>query len=203
MDDQQSYYKIASLFAASAKGAAIFNGVVNNVCMLMCEYVKNLGLPFQVVDDILDFTWSTELLGNFAGKQSPKLSEIIKFEFYESYPLYETTELVSNCGGFERAQELAKEKDDLAIQNLKCLPRGSYQSIQKDEPCPPCMWVSLATYNSLWHMQNIQHILAGQYFLISPAMWPANHIRIGDLYHSNNQPIYSERTAKVEAAAVC
>ncbi|KAG6790261.1 hypothetical protein POTOM_006409 [Populus tomentosa] len=25
------------------------------------------------------------------------------------------------------------------------------------EPCPPCMWVSLAT---LWHMQNIQHKLA-------------------------------------------
>ncbi|KAF9672620.1 hypothetical protein SADUNF_Sadunf11G0061500 [Salix dunnii] len=31
-------------------------------------------------------------------------------------------------GGFERTQELAREKVDLAIQNLKYLPRGSYQS---------------------------------------------------------------------------
>ncbi|KAF9672625.1 hypothetical protein SADUNF_Sadunf11G0062000 [Salix dunnii] len=36
--------------------------------------------------------------------------------------------VVSNCGGFERAQELAREKADFGIQNLKCLHRGSYQS---------------------------------------------------------------------------
>ncbi|KAG5254709.1 hypothetical protein IMY05_001G0237200 [Salix suchowensis] len=45
-------------------------------------------------------------------------------------------------------------------------------------------------------MQNIQHILAGQYFLISTAMWPANHIRIGDLCPSNNQPIYFGKNSK-------
>uniref|UniRef100_A0A2K2C9L9 Uncharacterized protein n=1 Tax=Populus trichocarpa TaxID=3694 RepID=A0A2K2C9L9_POPTR len=55
------------------------------------------------------------------------------------------------------------------------------------------MWVSLAT---LWHMQNIQHKLAGQDFLISTAMWPANHIRIGDLCHGNNQPIYPGKNSK-------
>ncbi|KAH8518941.1 hypothetical protein H0E87_000695 [Populus deltoides] len=55
------------------------------------------------------------------------------------------------------------------------------------------MWVSLTT---LWHMQNIQHKLAGQDFLISTAMWPANHIRIGDLCHGNNQPIYPGKNSK-------
>ena len=41
--------------------------------------------------------------------------------------LDEATELVMDCGGIERAQELAKERADLAIQNLRSLPRGSYQ----------------------------------------------------------------------------
>jgi all-trans-nonaprenyl-diphosphate synthase len=109
----------------------------------MYEYGKNLGLSFQVVDGILDFTQSAELPGKPAGsdlakgnltapvifalEQSPKLREIIETEFHESGSLDEATELVMDCGGIERAQELAKERADLAIQNLRCLPRGSYQ----------------------------------------------------------------------------
>lgn len=110
----------------------------------MYEYGKNLGLSFQVVDDILDFTQSAELPGKPAGsdlakgnltapvifalEQSPKLREIIESEFCESGSIDEAIELVKSSGGIERAQELAKEKADLAIQNLRCLPQGSYQS---------------------------------------------------------------------------
>jgi all-trans-nonaprenyl-diphosphate synthase len=117
--------------------------VDSNVCVLIYEYGKNLGLSFQVVDDILDFTQSAELPGKPAGsdlakgnltapvifalEQSPKLREIIETEFHESGSLDEATELVMDCGGIERAQELAKERADLAIQNLRSLPRGSYQ----------------------------------------------------------------------------
>jgi all-trans-nonaprenyl-diphosphate synthase len=117
--------------------------VDSNVCVLIYEYGKNLGLSFQVVDDILDFTQSAELPGKPAGsdlakgnltapvifalEQSPKLREIIETEFRVSVSLDEATELVMDCGGIERAQELAKERADLAIQNLRSLPRGSYQ----------------------------------------------------------------------------
>ncbi|KAI9385698.1 hypothetical protein POPTR_011G101301v4 [Populus trichocarpa] len=140
---KNSYYKTASLIAASTKGAAIFSGVDSNVCVLIYEYGKNLGLSFQVVDDILDFTQSAKLPGKPAGsdlakgnltapvifalEQSPKLREIIETEFRVSVSLDEATELVMDCGGIERAQELAKERADLAIQNLRSLPRGSYQ----------------------------------------------------------------------------
>jgi all-trans-nonaprenyl-diphosphate synthase len=112
--------------------------------MQMYDYGKNLGLSFQVVDDILDFTQSAEQLGKPAGsdlakgnltapvifalEQSPKLREIIESEFCESGSIDEAIELVKSSGGIERAQELAKEKADLAIQNLRCLPQGSYQS---------------------------------------------------------------------------
>lgn len=140
----KSYYKTASLIAASTKGAAIFSGVDSSVSMQMYDYGKNLGLSFQVVDDILDFTQSAEQLGKPAGsdlakgnltapvifalEQSPKLREIIESEFCESGSIDDAIELVKSSGGIERAQELAKEKADLAIQNLRCLPQGSYQS---------------------------------------------------------------------------
>lgn len=139
----KSYYKTASLIAASTKGAAIFSGVDRSVSMQMYEYGKNLGLAFQVVDDILDFTQSAEQLGKPAGsdlakgnltapviyalEEEPKLRDIIESEFCESGSLDEAIELVKKCGGIERAQELAKKKADQALQNLQCLSRGNYR----------------------------------------------------------------------------
>ncbi|XVE52986.1 hypothetical protein DITRI_Ditri02bG0168700 [Diplodiscus trichospermus] len=139
----KSYYKTASLIAASTKGAAIFSGVDRSVTEQMYEFGKNLGLSFQVVDDILDFTQSAEQLGKPAGsdlakgnltapvifalEKELKLREIIESEFCETGSLDEAIEFVKICGGIERAQELAKEKADLAIKNLQCLPQSTYR----------------------------------------------------------------------------
>ncbi|MCL7048581.1 hypothetical protein MKW94_027379 [Papaver nudicaule] len=140
----KSYFKTASLIAASTKGAAIFSGVKRNICEQMYEYGKNLGLSFQVVDDILDFTQSAEQLGKPAGldlakgnltapvifalEREPKLREIIDSEFSEDGSFDEAVELIIKCGGIKRAQELAKEKANLAIQNLQCLPLSEFRS---------------------------------------------------------------------------
>ncbi|XAR56406.1 Geranylgeranyl diphosphate synthase [Bertholletia excelsa] len=139
----KSFYKTASLLAASTKGAAIFSRVDSDISEKMYMYGKNLGLSFQVVDDILDFTQSAEQLGKPAGsdlakgnltapvifalEKEPKLRELIETEFCEMGSLDEAIELVKSCGGIERAQELAKEKAALAIQNLQCLPNGAYR----------------------------------------------------------------------------
>ena len=140
----KSYYKTASLIAASTKSAAIFSSVDISICEQMFEYGRNLGLSFQVVDDILDFTQSAEQLGKpacsdlamgnltapviFALEKEPKLREIIDSEFSEDGSLDEAIELVHRCGGIERARELAKEKADLAAQNLQCLPSSDFRS---------------------------------------------------------------------------
>ena len=60
---QKSFYKTATLMAASCKSAAVFSGVDVFVKEAMFEYGRHLGLAFQVVDDILDFTQSSEQLG--------------------------------------------------------------------------------------------------------------------------------------------
>ncbi|KAG0487752.1 hypothetical protein HPP92_009847 [Vanilla planifolia] len=140
----KSYYKTASLVAASTKSAAIFSKVNSNVCEQMYEYGKNLGLSFQVVDDLLDFTQSSEKLGKPAGsdlakgnltapvifalEEEPKLREIIDSEFSEEGSLEIAIEMVRKSGGIKRAQALAKEKAELAIQCLGCLPHSRYRS---------------------------------------------------------------------------
>ncbi|CAK9134183.1 unnamed protein product [Ilex paraguariensis] len=139
----KSYYKTASLIAASTKGAAIFSGVNSDVCEQMYQYGRNLGLCFQVVDDILDFTQSAEQLGKPAGsdlakgiltapvifalEKEPKLRDMIESEFCEAGSLEEAIELVKTCGGIERAQDLAKEKADVAIRSLQCLPQSAFR----------------------------------------------------------------------------
>ncbi|KAJ6821615.1 putative solanesyl-diphosphate synthase 3, chloroplastic [Iris pallida] len=140
----KSYYKTASLIAASTKSASIFSAVSNDICEQMYEYGKNLGLSFQVVDDILDFTQSAEQLGKPAGDDLAKgnltapvifalekekaLRDIIDSEFSEPGSLESAIDLVHKSGGIDRARELAKEKGDLAIQNLQCLPESEFRS---------------------------------------------------------------------------
>lgn len=144
----KSYYKTASLIAASTKGAAIFSGVDGSITEKMYEYGRNLGLSFQVVDDILDFTQTSEQLGKpaasdlakgnltapviFALEKEQKLRDIIESEFSEIGSFEEAIELVKSSGGIERARELAKEKADLAIQNLQCFPQSVFRLALED-----------------------------------------------------------------------
>ncbi|GFP78700.1 solanesyl diphosphate synthase 1 [Phtheirospermum japonicum] len=139
----KSYYKTASLIAASSKGASIFSGVSSDISEQMYQYGKNLGLSFQVVDDILDFTQSAEQLGKPAGsdlakgnltapvifalEKETKLRDIIESEFCESGSLEEAIDIVKNCGGIDRARELASEIADRAVGNLKCLPQSLFR----------------------------------------------------------------------------
>ena len=59
----KSFYKTATLIAASCKSAAVFSGLSQQDKDSMFEYGRHLGLAFQVVDDILDFTQTSEQLG--------------------------------------------------------------------------------------------------------------------------------------------
>ncbi|KAL1563798.1 sporulation-specific protein 2 [Salvia divinorum] len=139
----KSYYKTASLIAASTKGSSIFSGVDNAISEKMYQYGKNLGLSFQVVDDVLDFTQSAEQLGKPAGsdlakgnltapvifalEKETKLRDIIDSEFCEMGSLEEAIEIVKNSGGIDRARELAREMANLAVENLHCLPPSPFR----------------------------------------------------------------------------
>lgn len=140
----KSYYKTASLIAASTRAAAIFSGVSSEVCDKMFEYGMNLGLAFQIVDDLLDFTQSTEQLGKPAGSDLSKgnltapvlfsledddeLRRIIDSEFTEQGSLETAIKLVQQGRGMDKAKALARQKGDEAKSCLECLPAGLLRS---------------------------------------------------------------------------
>lgn len=134
---EKSYYKTASLIANSAKAAAILSGVSPEVAGHLYAYGRHLGLAFQIVDDLLDFTAPTEVLGKPAGsdlisgnltapvlyamEENPYLEVLIEREFSEEGDREQALTLVKESNGIERTQELAAEQANLAGQHLHCL----------------------------------------------------------------------------------
>lgn len=64
---QKTYLKSASLISKSCRAAAILGGSSPEVVEASYQYGKNLGLAFQLVDDMLDYTVSGQELGKPAG----------------------------------------------------------------------------------------------------------------------------------------
>ncbi len=64
--------KTGSLIAASGKAGAMIGGGTNDEVIAISKYAARLGLLFQITDDLLDITQSTESLGKTAGKDITK-----------------------------------------------------------------------------------------------------------------------------------
>ncbi|GBF89927.1 octaprenyl-diphosphate synthase [Raphidocelis subcapitata] len=134
----KSFYKTASLVAASCRSSAVFSGMSVEVKEAMYDYGKHLGLAFQIVDDILDFTQTSEQLGKpqgqdlasgnltapviFALPNCEELEELIQTEFSEPESLQRAIDLVVSSGGVEAARRLAREEADKALAALAVLP---------------------------------------------------------------------------------
>ncbi len=135
---EKSYYKTASLMANSAKAAGLLSGVEPDMATNLYLYGRNIGLAFQVVDDILDFTGSTEVLGKPAGsdlksgnltaptlfalEEKPFLEKLIEREFTETGDIEEALELIKESQGIDRARSLAVQHAQLAVEYLANLP---------------------------------------------------------------------------------
>ncbi len=134
---QKSYFKTASLIANSAKAAAILSGETETFANQIYSYGRNLGLAFQIVDDIIDFTSSTEVLGKPAGSdlatgnltapvlyamaEKPALSMLIEREFSEDGDLEQALSLINDSDGIQKARDLAFHHSQLALKDLQCL----------------------------------------------------------------------------------
>jgi all-trans-nonaprenyl-diphosphate synthase len=145
---EKSYYKTASLIANSSKAAAVLSETTSGLAQDMYGYGRHLGLAFQIVDDILDFTGSTEELGKPAGsdlkggnltapvlyalEEKPYLEVLIEREFAQPGDLEQALALVRDSHGIERSRELATHHSRMAIQHLQDLPpSASRQALVK------------------------------------------------------------------------
>merc|ERR1739848_909238 len=126
----KSFYKTASLVAASCRSAAVFSDCTEGEKSLMYDYGCNLGLAFQIVDDILDFTQTEEELGKPQGQdlasgnitapailvleESERLQHLLKEDRLQSEgSLEEALQLVYENNGIEK---------DKALSSLEVLP---------------------------------------------------------------------------------
>jgi len=94
---QKTYLKTASLISKSCRAAALLGNADSQTVEAAYSYGKNIGLAFQLVDDVLDFTVSEKELGKpagadlelglatapllFAWKSNPKLGELVGRKF--------------------------------------------------------------------------------------------------------------------------
>jgi all-trans-nonaprenyl-diphosphate synthase len=135
---QKTYYKTATLFANSSKAAGILSEVSQETAENLYEYGRNLGLAFQIVDDILDFTSSTDTLGKPAGsdlksgnftapvlyalEEKPELKILIEEEFEQPQDLEKALALVETSKGIQRSRDLAAYHAKLAVEHISQLP---------------------------------------------------------------------------------
>ncbi|MBR8831137.1 MAG: Heptaprenyl diphosphate synthase component 2 [Chroococcopsis gigantea SAG 12.99] len=135
---EKSYYKTASLIANSAKAAGVLSEVPREVCEHLYHYGRELGLAFQIVDDILDFTSDTEVLGKPAGSdlisgnitapalyamaENPYLEVLIERGFSGEGDLEKALSIIKESQGIEKSRELALGYGKSAVTHLTCLP---------------------------------------------------------------------------------
>jgi all-trans-nonaprenyl-diphosphate synthase len=138
---EKSYCKTASLMANSAKAVGVLAAEPDDHCELLYRFGRQLGLAFQVVDDILDFTADADQLGKpaasdlasgtltapvlFAMEEQPALAGLIEREFSESEDLTQALALVRQSRGIERSRQLAEGFAREAGEALAFLPQGA------------------------------------------------------------------------------
>jgi all-trans-nonaprenyl-diphosphate synthase len=134
---EKSYYKTASLIANSAKAAGVLSEQSAEVNHHLYSYGRDLGLAFQIVDDILDFTSPTEVLGKpsgsdlisgnitapalFAMQENPYLEVLIEREFSQEGDIGKALDFVHSSQGIPRSKELANQYGQSALKHLDCL----------------------------------------------------------------------------------
>lgn len=143
---EKSYFKTASLIANSAKAAGVLSDMSDQLQEDLYQYGRNLGLAFQIVDDILDFTGSEDVLGKpaasdmrsgnltapvlYAMEEESMLKQLIDREFSTEGDWEQALALVRNSQGIQRTRALASHHAKLAVESLQNLPSSpSRQSL--------------------------------------------------------------------------
>ena len=98
--------KTGAMISVSARSGAIIAGVDETELEIITDYAENLGLLFQITDDVLDATQTSETLGKTAGKDAAA-------EKATYVSLY----------GLDEANSLAKKIADEAVFNLNKITR--------------------------------------------------------------------------------
>uniref|UniRef100_A0AC35U073 Decaprenyl-diphosphate synthase subunit 2 n=1 Tax=Rhabditophanes sp. KR3021 TaxID=114890 RepID=A0AC35U073_9BILA len=140
----KNFYKTGSLFAHSCKSAAMLAGCQDSNINNAFEYGRNLGLAFQLIDDVLDFSATSAILGKpaandlkqglatgpvlYAAQQYPELNLLINRKFSEEGDVKRAWEIVMNSDGLVKTKELAEKHCLVAVKLARAFPNGHQMS---------------------------------------------------------------------------
>ncbi len=137
--------KTGALFGAAAASGAIVGGGKVRVVRDVYEFGRNLGLAFQMVDDILDMTGTSEEMGKPMLKDlqnnatnivmvhalahaDPKtrnqIRSMMKRSMYGFIDVVELLAIFDDLGSVEYAAQLCRKHAGLARARLRYLPEG-------------------------------------------------------------------------------
>lgn len=157
---QKTYLKTASLIAKSARSATVLGGcgeaplaapaltseeraAAHKVCDAAYVYGRNVGIAFQLVDDLLDFQSTSEAFGKpsggadlqlglatapvlYAWQEFPEtnLGEMVQRRFSQPGDVQEALAIVHRSNGLARTAELARYHAQVAGEALLALPES-------------------------------------------------------------------------------
>jgi octaprenyl-diphosphate synthase len=147
---EEGYFKVvekktAKLFEAACQLGAVLAGR-QDLEETMAEFGRELGIAFQVADDVLDYTADTDRLGKNVGDDlaegKPTLPLILcrrNLPQHERYLIDNTiregsldqleriTELITSSGALRKAKNKARKRADAALEALDPLPESKWK----------------------------------------------------------------------------
>jgi octaprenyl-diphosphate synthase len=140
--------KTACLFSVCARLGAVAAGADSAIEERLGEYAWNLGMAFQLVDDVLDFTAREKTLGKPVGndlregkitlpliyalesataEERRDVETILRERNYEQVPFRKILALLERYRGIERLKERAQAFTDKARALISTFPESAYQ----------------------------------------------------------------------------
>ncbi len=140
------YAKTASLFAAGTETGAILSGLPEAQVQALREYGHHLGMAFQILDDVLDFTGDQAKLGKPVANDlrhgiitlpvilflenrpdHPTIERILARETPEDSEIMAVVDEIRASGAVEAAVDRARQFTAQAAEALRLLPDNPYR----------------------------------------------------------------------------
>ncbi|KAF9567223.1 terpenoid synthase [Agrocybe pediades] len=137
---QKTYLKTASLMAKGARSAVVLGGCKEGEVWkeIAYAYGRNLGIAFQLVDDVLDYESASATLGKpggadlqlglatgpalYAWEEHPEMGDLIERKFEKPGDVELARDYVLRSSGVQRTRALAQAYADKAKEVLQLLP---------------------------------------------------------------------------------
>lgn len=143
------YAKTASMFVLATRAAAILSPVDDEVVEAVHQYGYEVGMAFQIVDDILDFTGEQATVGKPVASDlrqglvtlpalyyqeshpdDPDMQAVLSGEYHNGEQMTRLVESIRASGAIQQAHDEAKAFVSRGLQYLHGLPDGKeYQAL--------------------------------------------------------------------------